>query len=153
MERFTNNPEQLRQQLLIELFDYVKTENTHAIFTYGELSALFLYGYSLHGYLEIDSQEIKWKEKVWKADYDFQRFRQGIFNIDRLAVVEKDSARAVDLTGIPWGRLATQTIDGIILDGAHCELRILQPKQTLIWNVDEEMNNELASFIKLVRRN
>ncbi len=155
MERFTNNRDKFLNQIKLELLEYENEEDWKEIFSYVELPYFLRYAWSYN--LSINSKTSKYKltRKEWNAEYDLNRFKNGVYNLDRLAIKEKEIALSSTDTNyfhsINWNTISIVKFEGIILDGLICELRIANEKKSINWNSDSEMNLELSRLIYTMR--
>ena len=155
MEKFTNNRDDYLNQIKTELLKYDLTENWKEIFIYAEIPFFLRYAFSYNWSVNSNSSKYRLKRKEWNAEYDHSRFNKGIYNLDRLAIVETEiQVNPEDqrfLASIEWNKVGTTKFEGIVLDGLVCELKIKKQKKSLNWNIDDEMNKELADLVKLIR--
>jgi len=155
MERFTNNIQEFIDQIKLELSGYELKDNYEYVYTYVEISQLLIYAYSYICVVDKVNSTCFLIRKEWNAMYDHSRFNKGIYNLDRLAIVEKEiefkSEYSSLVKSINWNKIDTVEFNGIILDGLMCELRVSKPDKILNWNIDQEMNNELAQLITEIR--
>lgn len=150
MERFSNHGGDLMKQLKVELSSATVREGETAVFTYVEIGQLLSHAYAVS---YIEGVENLLRLKVWNCTYDFKRFKFGIYNLDRLAILESDisltSKQLNTLDSLLAEDIATVKLDRIVLDGLHCKLSLKE--QTLVWNIDQSMNTSLLKLVSIVR--
>ena len=151
MERLTTNRDSYFKEVIKELTEVDILENEWSKFTFCEVGQLLTHGYSVS---LISGKKQYLKIKIWNSDYDNERFKLGVFNIDRLAVTERNFELSAfelnEVNGILEKDLDTKDYGGIVLDGLFCQLKIRN--KTLEWNIDEEMNNNLNNLISILRK-
>ncbi|CAL2055548.1 hypothetical protein [Tenacibaculum sp. 190524A05c] len=151
MERLTTDRDSYLKEVIKELTQIDLLKNEANRFTFCEVGQLFNHGYSVS---LIFGEKEYLKIKIWNAAYDNDRFKLGIFNLDRLAVTEKifnlSESELNKIYGILERELETKDYGGIVLDGLFCQLNI--DKKTLMWNIDEEMNENLDNLISILRK-
>jgi hypothetical protein len=150
MERFTNNTEALFHHIQKELLDVATSEENAIRFTYLELSNLLRFGHSVSGFADDPSRLLV---KVWDASYDWDRFRTGVYNLDRLAIYEHtvklDKTEVQQLHALLNKELALVAFKGIILDGYTCALST--KKEKLEWNSGYGINANIEAFVTFLR--
>lgn len=155
MERLTNNRDKFLNQIKSELLEYENKEEWKEIFSYVELPFFLSYAWSYNWSINLKTLKYRLKRKEWNADYDLSRFNNGIYNLDRLAITEKEilinSTDENYFRTIDWNTINKVKFDGIVLDGLICELIISNNQKLLKWNSDSEMNQDLNRFIYTMR--
>ena len=151
MERLTTDRDSYFKEVIKELTEIDLHENETNKFTFCEVGQLLTHGYSIS---LISGEKVYFKMKMWNSDYDNERFKLRIFNLDRLAVTERNfdlsEFESNNLNGILEQELDTKDYDGIVLDGLFCLLKT--KNKTLEWNIDEEMNENLNNLISILRK-
>ncbi|WP_291722185.1 hypothetical protein [Bernardetia sp.] len=155
MERFTNDRNQFVEAIENELMEYEKQKDFEHLFTYVEVPFFLRYAFSYALWFDKNNSKYFLKRKEWNAKYDHSRFDKGIYNLDRLAIIENevslnDTDRAY-FDKVEWTLLNTIDFEGIVLDGLTCKLRIGKENKTLVWNPDSKMNNKLKELVYLIR--
>ena len=156
MERITNDNIKVFEQLKIEL-SYSEEKATHnLLFCYTEISQLMIYAYSFIALKDKNKEQYQYFIKLWDSNYDKNRFNLGIFNIDRLAIKEReitlDEIEHNSIQQLYQKPLRTKEYEGIVLDGLFCQLNIPAQKRNLEWNIDGEMNHDLSNFVLILRK-
>ncbi len=155
MERLTNDPQQFIQQIKLELLTFEQEGNWESIFTYSELPYFLTYGFSYNWSFNTVSAKYRLRRKEWNSEYDHARFSEGIYNLDRLAILEKKvplaSKDKFAINSVDLNLLDLVEFEGIVLDGLMCELHLNSNDKTLEWNIDAEMNPELLNLIYTIR--
>ncbi len=155
MEKLTNNRDEFLNQIKVELLGYESEGDWKEIFTYAEIPFFLRYAFSYNWSINIKTSKYRLKRKEWNAEYDHLRFNKGIYNLDRLAIKEKELLIDMEaenyLHSINWGNINTIEFKGIVLDGLMCELRIHKIEKSFNWNIDEEMNEDLTKLISVIR--
>ena len=155
MEKFTNDGNKFLHQIKSELLEYQLEENWQSIFTYLEMPYFLTYAFSYNWSKNSQNSKYRLKRKEWNAKFDHARFDKGIYNLDRLAIVEKNIAiRSKDaeyFNSIDWKAVDTVEFKGVVLDGLICELQIEEGNRVLTWNVDESMNTALKELVYTMR--
>jgi len=150
MERLTTDSLKYFNEVKKELTDIHVKENEILKFTFCEIGQLFSHGFSV-SYLKGDSNILKIKK--WNAEFDNKRFNLNIYNLDRLAVIEKTvklTPREIKkIENILEFKLELKKVDGIILDGLFCEFKT--DEYSLNWNINEELNSEFSNLIEFLR--
>jgi hypothetical protein len=155
MERFTTDNIAFFNELKIELADFKAIDDSTVDFIYIEITQLLYYAFSIamrQSKLDLSHQFIV---KIWDAKYDGHRFKLGIYNLDRIAIREQPldiSESKVAIIELLKTDLEVIKFEGIILDGHYCELNMPSKKQTLTWNINQEMNENLENLITLLRQ-
>ena len=151
MERLTSDRDSYLKEVIKELTEIDLLKNEESRFTFCEVGQLFTHGYSVS---LIFGEKEYLKIKLWNADYDNDRFKLGIFNLDRLAVTERNfylsESELNKVNGILEQELDTKDYAGIVLDGLFCQLNM--ENKTLMWNIDAEMNENLNNLISILRK-
>lgn len=154
MERFTNNRNEFLNQIKLELLEYENEEDWKEIFSYVELPFFLRYAWSYNWSINVKTSKYKLSRKEWNAEYDLNRFDKGVYNLDRLAIIEKEIPIIRNdekyFSSIDWDTIKNVEFKGIVLDGLICELRIAS-KKVLSWNTDDEMNQELNRLVYTMR--
>ena len=155
MERLTNNRDELLQQIKLELLEYEQAKDWEAIFSYVELPFFLSYAWSYNWSKNRKTAKYKLSRKEWNAKYDLNRFNRGVYNLDRLAIIEKEIPISQNdekyFSSIDWDTIKNVEFKGIVLDGLICELRIASKGKVINWNTDEEMNQDLNRLIYTMR--
>ena len=103
----------------------------------------------------INGKESKFLQRTWNSKYDRERFNLGVFNLDRLAVTQKDihfnEDEKIFFNSINLSTLNTVEYKGIVIDGLFCEMKIPKHEKKFEWNIDKEMNTELENVISKIR--
>jgi hypothetical protein len=150
MERLTTDTLRYFNEVKKELTDIDVKKNQNLEFTFCEIGQLLSHGFSV-SYLKGESNILKIKK--WNAEFDNKRFNLNIYNLDRLAVIEKNIKLTTDeiekIEKLIEMKLELKKIDGIILDGLFCEFKT--EKYSLNWNINEEMNSEFYNLIEFLR--
>ncbi|WP_299890921.1 hypothetical protein [uncultured Lacinutrix sp.] len=151
MERLTTNRDSYFKEVIKELTEIDLSNNEESKFVFCEIGQLLTHGFSVS--LILGEKEYL-RMKIWNSHYDNERFKLRIFNLDRLAVTERDldlsEFELNEVNGILEQELDTKKYAGIVLDGLFCQLKI--GNKTLEWNIDEEMNKNLNSLITILRK-
>lgn len=152
MEKFTNDRNKFIEQIKIELLDFENQENWISKFQYVEIPFFLFYAYSVDISINMQSDMLKMRMKNWEANYNLSRFQLGIYNLDRLAILERNiilKQKTSDFfRRIKYEQLKIIDFKGIILDGLTCELIVMDTNQHLKWNIDKEMNIELQKLVE-----
>ncbi|MEL1242845.1 hypothetical protein AAEO56_01115 [Flavobacterium sp. DGU11] len=150
MERITTDTTRFFNELRKELLPHFNHQHQDWMFTFCQIGQLadHAFSFSLYG-----GSENKIVFRKWDAALDGKRYLH-IYNLDRLAVTEKAiTASDSEINGIHrLFKPETFSIvnpDTLALDGLHCEL--LTQDKDLKWNTDEQMNEQLHIFIKILR--
>lgn len=150
MERITTNRSVYFNEIKKELLNTSSLKNRELVFTYCEIGQLLTHGFSI-SFLVGENSCLHIKK--WNAEYDNERFKLGIFNLDRLALTkyekELNNNDLLKIKSLSKSHLNINKHDTVILDGFYSEL--IFDKFTLRWNIKEEMNlalSELICFIK-----
>lgn len=150
METFSNDPSVYFDQIKKELLTLpIKTINDLP-FCFLEIGHRYTHGFSIS---LLNPNSHKLYLKVWNAPYDNDRFDQGIYNLDRLAITEyfidlpKDTLKTI--TQLLQSNPNLVEHKSITLDGLFCQLNIGQTQ--LNWNGDHEINVPLLALIELLR--
>lgn len=155
MERFTNDKNQFVEAIENELMEYEEQRDLEHLFTYVEVPFFLRYAFSYALWLDKNNSMYFLKRKEWNAKYDHSRFDKGIYNLDRLAIIEKeiflDEEDKTYFNTIDWKLLDTIEFTGIVLDGLTCKLQIGKENKTLVWSPDSRMNNKLKELVYLIR--
>ena len=155
MEKLTNDRNKFLNQIKLELLEYEVEENWKEVFTYVEVPFFLQYAFSYNWSVDSANSKYRLKRREWKAKYDHSRFDKGIYNLNRLAIVEKEILiNSIDeryFNSIDWNKINTVEFKGIILDGLDCEFQMKDIKKSFSWNIDEEMNKELTELIYTIR--
>ena len=153
MEQFTNDNIKFFDQIILELHDFDYDENWGIQFQYVEVPYLLRYGFSFC--FLINGKESKFLQRTWNSKYDRERFNLGVFNLDRLAVTQKDihfnEDEKIFFNSINLSTLNTVEYKGIVIDGLFCEMKIPKHEKKFEWNIDKEMNTELENVISKIR--
>jgi len=140
MEKITNNRDEYIKAIKSELIEYITEDNYKEIFTYIEIPFFLQYAFSYNWAINTQTLEYRLKRREWNAEYDHKRFDKGIYNLDRLAITEKEipinQEDKNQLKSTKWELINKVNFKGIILDGLMCELRANESKKSLIWNSD-----------------
>lgn len=148
MERFTNDRKAYWDQIKAELLG--SEDSTQLRFRFLEMGQLFTHAFS---FVQLNSSPDQLIQKTWNAKFDNDRFRKGIYNIDRLAVSE----RAIQLSSKETELLEKLLNEkpglthwnGIVLDGLYCHLET--EHSTLNWNCNDEINETGLELIEFLR--
>ena len=155
MEWFTNNRDKFLNQIKSELLQYDNGEDWKEIFSYVELPFFLRYAWSYNWSINLKTSKSKLLRKEWNAEYDLNRFDKGVYNLDRLAIKEKEVSINKDdenlFSSIDWNTIGKVKFDGIVLDGLICELKISENEKLIKWNSDYEMNQELNELVYTMR--
>ena len=155
MERFTTDGNELIKQIRSELLEYESEKDWKEVFTYAELPYFLTYAWSYHWSIHTKTSNYKLSRKEWNAKYDFKRFKNGIYNLDRLAIKKQEiPIHPTDekyFCSIDWKKINKVQSERIVLDGLICELRIAQGEKLIQWNADSEMNQDLNKLIYTMR--
>lgn len=150
MERLTNSTLKYFNEVKKELTEILLQKNQSLKFTYCEIGLLLTHGFSVSF---ITGEKYFLKIKKWNANFDNKRFNLNIYNLDRLAVTEKE----IELSNIQLakieklfdGKLELKKLDGIVLDGLYCQFET--ENYCLNWNTDVEMDTELFNLIEFLK--
>ena len=155
MERFTNDRNQFVEAIENELMEYEEQKDLEHLFTYVQVPFFLRYAFSYALWFDKNNSKYFLKRKEWNAKYDHSRFDKGIYNLDRVAIIEKEiSLNEKDkayFDEIEWQLLDNVEIEGIVLDGLTCKLKIGKENKVLEWNIDGKMNKKLKELVYLVR--
>lgn len=155
MEKFTNNKDKFIDQIKSELLSYEFEENWEEIFSYVEMPYFLNYAWSYNWSVNLVNLEYRLKRKEWNAEYDLRRFKNGVYNLDRLAIKEKKISFTLKdekyFQSIAWNNINKVENNGIVLDGLICNLEVNKFQKSLHWNIDEEMNEELHKLVYTMR--
>ena len=148
MEKFSNKREDYWEQIKKELTNSNDSQDFQ--FQYLEMGQLLSHGFSVTQTKKNPEELIL---RIWNAEYDNKRFDKGIFNLDRLAITEK-KVKLILQESETINRLLNSELEltnwgGIVLDGLFCQFEIDDRK--LIWNINEEINNNLIILVELLR--
>lgn len=148
MEKFSNNREEYWNQIKKELLGIGHSGNFR--FQYLEIGLLFSHGFSIILSEKVPQELVL---KIWNAKYDNKRFDKGIFNLDRLAIINKkiklNSRELETVNRLLNSKLELTDSKGIALDGLFCQFETNLVK--LNWNINEEINNNLIELVTLLR--
>jgi len=151
MERFTNNRAEFFNQVKVELSTIKSPKGISTRFTYLEIPHFMRYGFSVSGF-EKNTTELL--VKSWDAEYDWNRFKTGVFNLDRLAIHEYVVVLSQDeinqLNVLLAKELSLVEWRGITLDGFYCQFTTKEEK--LKWNTNYEINEDMNALIDFLRR-
>lgn len=155
MERFTNNRDEFLKQIKSELLQFENREGWKEIFAYVELPFFLRYAWSYNWSVNTKTSRFKLTGKEWNAEYDLNRFDNGVYNLDRLAIKEKEVSISkkdeIFFCSIDWNTIEKLKFEGIVLDGLICELRVAENQRLIQWNSDSEMNQALNELIYTMR--
>lgn len=148
MEIFSNSSTDYWKQIIKELTCDSNVESQN--FQYLEVEQLLTYGFSvILPKLNPHVLHIK----VWNAEYDNNRFRNGIFNLSRLAISDRkinlNDKESQTIQLLIESALDLKESKGIVLDGLFCQLEIND--KTLRWNTNTEMNDNLNKLVVFLR--
>ncbi|WP_420574871.1 hypothetical protein [Kordia sp.] len=150
MERFSNNRDEFFNQVKIELSTIKSPKGIFTRFIYLEIPYFMRYGFSISGFEESTSELLV---KSWDAEYDWKRFKIGVFNLDRLAIHEHtivlNQAEINELNILLTKELGLVEWKGITLDGFYCQLTTKATK--LNWNTNYEINANMIALIDFLR--
>ncbi|AXG69748.1 hypothetical protein KORDIASMS9_01975 [Kordia sp. SMS9] len=150
MERFTNDRDEFFNQVKIELSTITSPKGISGRFTYLEIPYFMRYGFSVSGFEENASELLV---KSWDAEYDWNRFKTGVFNLDRLAIHEHtivlSQAEVNTLNVLLAKELCLVECKGITLDGYYCQYSTNAEK--LNWNTNYELNGNMTALIDFLR--
>ncbi|MDI9310077.1 MAG: hypothetical protein QM535_07670 [Limnohabitans sp.] len=150
MERFTTNNDKYFEQIKKELTEIPLPKSQSLIFTYCEIGQLLSYGFSVS---LIKDEKHFLKIKRWNAAFDNQRFNLKIFNLDRLAVAEKNveltNAELFRIEKLIEDKLELKKNQAVVLDGLFCQFKTKDC--CLNWNTDEEMATALFKVVTFLR--
>ncbi|KAA3624471.1 MAG: hypothetical protein DWQ02_23010 [Bacteroidetes bacterium] len=153
MEKFTNDRDKFLKQIIKELKAFPKDPNWEPLFQYLELPYFLTYGFAYNYSFNEELQQYRLLSREWNATYDNNRFDKGIYNLNRIAIVEKivpdeeyDLSSSTNLAN-----LKKVEIESIVLDGLICEMNSPKLSKPLIWNVDDEMNVALQNLVFSLR--
>lgn len=152
MERFTNNFQEVLNQLKKEFFDFKNINPEIEILTFLEYPKHPIhYGISFY----IKNDKLKCLFRYWDSAYDNNRFKSGVFNIDRLAISEQmleiNDTFVQAFNKIDFDALNTIETEGISIGGWHVEINIVKLNKCLDWNFDQQMNPSLRELVQLIR--
>lgn len=146
MENFTTDRERYLDRIIEELTAF----EDEGSLVYCEVGQLLSHGFSF--WFNANSEE-KVKVKTWDSTFDNERFKLGVFNLDRLAIAEVETSlnqiELNQLNQLIQAKLETKQLDSIVLDGLKCQLQT--KLYNLEWNVDDEMNDNLRQLVHLIR--
>lgn len=150
MERLTTNTSEYHKAVIDELSHIELTDNQKRIFTFCEVGQLWTHGFSVS---LIAGEKEYLKLKKWNSESDANRFPLKIFNLNRIAVSEKNVDISMEMIqkirDMLDCELNTEAYAGIVLDGLYCALTT--DVKNLRWNIDEEMNESLNNLISTLR--
>ncbi|WP_298426558.1 hypothetical protein [uncultured Kordia sp.] len=150
MERFTNNKDEFFNQIKTELSTVKSPKGISPRFTYLEIPHFMTYGLSVSSF-EKNATELF--VKIWDADYDWNRFKTGVFNLDRLAIREHtivlSQTESNQLNVLLAKKLDLVEFKGIMLDGFYCQFATKEKK--INWNSDFEINNNLIKLVNFLK--
>ncbi len=153
MENFTNDNIEFFNQIIRELNHFEYDQEWDIQFQYVEIPYLISYGFSFC-FLK-KGKETKFLQRTWDSKYDRERFNLGVFNLDRLAVTQKEIHFSEEdknfFDSINLSKLNTVENKGIVIDGLFCQMKITKHEKKFDWNIDEEMNSELEKVISKIR--
>lgn len=86
MEKFTNSTFDLYESAHSELLEFSQNVDNQIVITYAEFPS-FDNPFVIHLQMDKNEQFVLVK-KMWDKIYDFQRFPLGLYNLDRLRIIE-----------------------------------------------------------------
>lgn len=151
MERISRDTVALFNELKKELTELDLQNNEKLRFTYCEIGQLLTHAFSI-SLTTSDKNFLRFK--YWNTKFYREGFDNGFFNLDRLAITEQN----IEISDSEFSNLQElinkdfnkNKIDGIVLDGLSCQLKL--GDKTLEWNINEEMNENLSELILLLRK-
>jgi len=154
MEKFTNDNNAFIAQGKKELFDFPAHPDWVGLFQYVEMPYFLTYAFSVQLAINNSQSHFQIRHKVWNTQFDLTRFSKGIFNLSRLAVIEKESVVLLpsEVPNIPLAGITTKEITSVVLDGLICEMKIPSLQKHFTWNIDKEMNDELDRLVTWIRK-
>lgn len=151
MERITTDRLEYFQEIRKGLLDTSSLNDQKPVFIYCEVGQLLTHGYSIH-FLMGETNGLLIKE--WDAAYDSERFRLGIFNLDRLKIIERyislSQEESAEINNLLKLYPDIIKLDRIVLDGLFCEF--IFKELTLCWNTEQEMNPGLSGLVSFIKR-
>jgi hypothetical protein len=161
MEKFTNSTSVLVESAQNELLDFPKNIDNQIVITYAEFPH-FQNAFAVHLQMEKNGQILLVK-KIWDKLFDLQRFPLGLYNLDRLKIVENEF-RLNEIQKEDFLEIIQQlkSVDlpqkledegWIVLDGVEylLDIQLLSIHQKYTWriaNKNIEVFQSLISFLK-----
>ncbi len=132
MERLTNNLALFNKQIKLELNSLNIEKEEQCILHYSEFPSLSVERFSTFVIKNCQTNEIRVVQKTWDAEYDAERSRIGIYNLDRINIKTKEIALpskkqkeiADLLENISLLPSSLENEGSILLDGVEYELFI-----------------------------
>lgn len=153
MEKFTNDSILYFEKIVSELEDFKSDENWKIQFQYVEVPYFLNYGFSFCFLKNKNDSKLIYKK--WNAELDAEKFQLRIYNLDRLAIVQKElNINPKDIlffNSIDLVKVNIIERNEIVLDGNFCKMTIPKNNQILEWNINEEMSSELKKLIYKLR--
>lgn len=148
MEKFSNSRTEYWDRIKSELLEAPDSEKFR--FRYLQIGQLLSHGFSI---FQLEGNPLQLILKIWKAEFDNQRFKKGIYNLDRLAIIQgsidlslEEARRIEELLD---AELKLSDCGGFVLDGLLCELDLENKK--LVWNCNVEINDHLLNLVEFLR--
>jgi hypothetical protein len=155
-ERFTNNYYEFLEEIKIELTSAPSIDKeTHPVVVFLQFSALSIDRFAIH-YLKGQPNRIILKK--WNSQYDNERFRLGVYNLDRIAIhesiVELTEFQARELDTLLTYEHSTKEFGGIILDGYRFQLTINRNSKikSFEWIDESQLSNATNEMVGILKR-
>jgi hypothetical protein len=155
-ERLTNDMTRFTTQVKKELIAPIRHAGNTTQAVYCEVICLMRNYFAIH---YVTGNENKLCLRTWNSHYDMDRFSNGLYNLDRPAIVQKDipltSQQVSRIDPLLEKRVAITKYDGVVLDGVESYVtnHRLQPAIEYYWNemdMVDEQTAELIRFLKLI---
>lgn len=100
--------------------------------------------------------QVRLKLRKWRIDKTLENSsRLGIFHVDKIKIseypIELAESEQDFFKNLQLENLAISDEKFLVLDGLDCRLHIPKLDKTLKWNIDESMNADLKSAVKIIR--
>ncbi|MEM8887180.1 MAG: hypothetical protein AAGD28_04265 [Bacteroidota bacterium] len=158
MERITNDMQRLFEEARKEITDFSLAEGETMICSLYEYPAIVGQPYQMVLILD-QHNKMRFSSRSWDRTYDLIRWKEGIYNLDRLRILEKDMLLIESQTKklrTELEKIATKNLPqslekegALVLDGSEWRLHINWNKLEL--NYEWKASNEgLAIFLPLI---
>lgn len=152
MPIITNNLEQFHDEIVRRLTRDFDAE-WQLLWTYCEMTQLLTYAFSVTFLINENLGKRQLFYRIWENDY-YDRI-SGIYNLELIKIKEEELLISLnDITEFQEfikRDIGTVKYEGIVLDGYRKEFIDFKTNKTLIWNLDEEMNEPLRILVEKVR--
>lgn len=158
MERITNDIQKLFEEARREITDFSLSEGEQIIYSLSEYPAIVDLPFQMV-IIQDHMGKMKYSSRTWDRNYDLIRWKEGIYNLDRLRILSQDKQLSLDqaekllaeLKKISKSSLADSLAKKgvIVLDGSEWELKLAYESlnRTFKWNTP---NEQIEIFLPLI---